>query len=189
MVATDGAGLHVQALKFKCQDNLTLKARGLRVLGKMAGADDYTISVAHNNAHVMFSRDNLSVIFRNVDVDFPSYIGILEAKSKNEIIVDGEVLKASVDQVLLISELAEFVFNGHLSIKAADYDKGEYQKCRLPFKEGSVSPEVQIFMDAACIKKTLTHVGKTVKIGITNPEKPVFFSDGDFRSIVMGVRC
>ncbi len=122
MVATDGHRLSlierpVKSLKkLKISKGIIVPKKGINEIKKLTAEGEEPIQIALKERNIMVKRDDVEIVIRLIDGDFPDYNKVIPTKNEKKIIVDREALLHAFRRTSILS--SEMTRGVKLSLKA-----------------------------------------------------------------------
>ena len=189
VVTCDGSRLHILSGKVAAAENLFLERGPLGRVAVLAKEKDITVGVDAACEQAVLEIGSLKVFTHNdKTIQFPDYLKLSATQFVHEIEVDNETIENVCKQVALISNGADFTFNGSINAEAASEESGECRRLNVPVKKGEVTPEVQVRLNPSFLMDALKGLAKKVTISLSDANTIVGFMSGDQRALIMPMR-
>lgn len=150
MVATDGHRLSIMERDVNADWNIgkgvIVPRKGIAELKKITEGSDSTIEMWVDSKHLIAYKDNITLVVRLIDGQFPPYEQVVPKKVKRVVVVEKELLIKALKRISVISTErsrgVKFSFSpNNLDIFASNPDMGEAHE-EIPSKYKGESFEV-----------------------------------------------
>jgi DNA polymerase-3 subunit beta len=197
MVSTDG---HRLSLIDRDVEGLTLAApviiprKGLIELRKLLDEGGETMDLAFTGSNGFFKRDDLLLVMRLIEGEFPDYNMVIPKKGEKVVMVAKSAFADALRRMAILSSERSYgvrfnIAPGQIRIESSDPEKGEGREL-LEVAYGG--PELSIGFNAKYFQDALNVVeGDTVQLELSDELSPCVVrdaSDDGFLCVVMPVR-
>jgi len=198
MVSTDGHRLslidrEVEA-DFDLEKPVIIPRKGLIELRKMLEESKEGFELAFNPSNGFFKRDDLLLVMRLIEGDFPDYNMVIPKSSEKAATMDKKAFQDALKRMSILSADrsfgVRFIFQpGKLTIESSDPEKGEGREILDIAYDGD---EMQIGFNARYfLDSTNVLVGETIILELSDELSPCVVKeqeDENFLCVVMPVR-
>ncbi len=198
LVATDG---HRLALiersvggELSIDRGVIVPRKGLSEMRRLLGEKPGTVSIGFSGTNCVFKTENLVLVMRLIDGQFPDYEQVIPASGKNPVTVEREILLAALKRVRLVSgerapSVRIKVVDGVLTVFSENPDLGEAsEEIEVDYDgpELGVGFNANYLVDVLSVlsdEKVELDVSDELAPGIIRPEK-----DEAYTAVVMPMR-